>query len=105
MALKQNYYELWFESFILDKVSGHSSYVQLHLLNPQSIPEEIQDMCNSRGISPFDLLTECNKAFFNDYPVGTKFLLKAKLTDREGEGLFLYSYYGWKPLKITRNDT
>lgn len=104
MALKQNYYELWFESFILDKISGHNSNVQLHLLNPQSIPEEIHNICYSRDISPFDLLTECNKAFFTDYPVGTKFLLKAKLTDREGEGLFLYSYYGWKPLEIKRND-
>lgn len=104
MALEQNYYELWFESFLLDKIGGHRSNVQLRLINPQIIPEEIQDMCNSRDVSSFDLLTECSKSFFNDYPIGTKFLLKAKLTDREGEGLFFYSYYRWKPLEIKRND-
>jgi hypothetical protein len=105
LALEQNYYELWFESFLIDKVSGHKSKVQLHLLKPQSIPEEIQSMCDSRGISPFELFTECSKKFFTDYPVGTKFLLKTKLTDREGKGPFLYSYYRWKPLEIKSNDT
>ena len=41
------------------------------------------------------LHVECSKKLIRDYPVGTKFRIKAKLTDREGGGEFLYSYFGW----------
>jgi len=99
MALDQNYYKLWFESFRLTNTSGHKSEVQLKLISSQALPNEIKNECSKRSIDPYKLLTECNKKLFNDYTVGTKFLLKAKLTDREGEGHFFYNYYGWKPLK------
>ena len=42
-----------------------------------------------------DLRVECAKALSSQYPVGTKFKIRAKLTDREGEGEFLYSSYRW----------
>lgn len=100
MALNQNYHELWFESFELEKVSGHKSPKQLRLLNNKTIPSEIEFECEKKNISPFILLTECSKSLLFNYPIGTKFKLKAKLTDRENEGLFLYSYFGWKPLEI-----
>jgi len=45
------------------------------------------------------LHVECSKKLSRDYPVGTKFQIKAKLTDREGGGEFLYSYYRW-PFKV-----
>jgi hypothetical protein len=45
---------------------------------------------------PTSLFVECSKALVRDYPVGTRFRIKAKLTDREGGGEFLYSYFGWK---------
>lgn len=41
------------------------------------------------------LHVECSKRLKTDYPVGTRFRIKAKLTDREGEGEFLYSSYKW----------
>jgi len=44
---------------------------------------------------PVTLHVECSKKLVLDYPIGTKFRIKAKLTDRLGEGEFLYSYYGW----------
>ena len=44
---------------------------------------------------PLTLHVECSKKLSTDYPVGTKFKIKAKLTDREGGGQFLYSYYRW----------
>ncbi len=31
-----------------------------------------------------------------NYPVGTRFKVKVKLTDREGGGEFLYSHHSWK---------
>lgn len=100
MALKQNYYKLWFESFTLKNISGHRNNVQLKISIDQIIPNEIYIECESRSASPKELLTECSRSFFNEYPVGTKFLLKAKLTDREGGSLFFYSYPGWKPFEI-----
>ena len=39
---------------------------------------------------------ECSKSLSRDYPVGTKFRIKAKLTDKEEGGEFLYSYFEWK---------
>ena len=45
---------------------------------------------------PTTMHVECSKKLCKDYPVGTRFQIRAKLTDREGGGEFLYSYYGWK---------
>ena len=42
------------------------------------------------------LQVECSKRLSQDYPVGTKFRLRAKLTDREDGGEYLYSYHGWR---------
>ena len=44
---------------------------------------------------PTTLRVECSKRLVKDYPIGTRFRIKAKFTDRLGEGEFLYSYYGW----------
>lgn len=44
---------------------------------------------------PSHLHVECSKALARDYPVGTRFRLRAKLTDRESRGEFLYSSYKW----------
>lgn len=48
------------------------------------------------GKYPSTLAVECSKKLSRDYPVGTKFMLQAKLTDREGGGEYLYSSYRWK---------
>jgi hypothetical protein len=42
------------------------------------------------------LFVECSKSLSRNYPVGTRFRIRAKLTDREGGGEFLYSYFGWR---------
>jgi hypothetical protein len=41
------------------------------------------------------LHVECSKSLVRDYAVGTRFRIRAKLTDREGGGQYLYSYFGW----------
>ncbi|WP_242095366.1 hypothetical protein [Sphingomonas sp. CROZ-RG-20F-R02-07] len=43
-----------------------------------------------------DMMIECSKTLPNAHPVGTRFRMRVKLTDREGGGEFLYSYHGWK---------
>lgn len=45
---------------------------------------------------PVTMHVECSKSLSRNYPVGTIFKIRAKLTDREGSGDFLYSYFGWK---------
>jgi len=49
-----------------------------------------------------DLHVECSKKLSLMYPIGTKFKIKVKLTDRNGEGKFLYSYYGW-PYEVIKS--
>jgi hypothetical protein len=42
------------------------------------------------------LQVECSRKLVRNYPVGTKFRIRAKLTDREGSGPYLYSHFKWK---------
>lgn len=49
------------------------------------------------GQDPFtpDMHVECSKKLSEEYPVGTRFLIKAKITSREGGRKFAYSHYRW----------
>lgn len=51
--------------------------------------------CAGQGY-PENLHVECAKNLSRDYPVGTKFRIWAKLTDREGGGEFLYTHFRWE---------
>lgn len=42
---------------------------------------------------------ECSSKMRKNYPVGSKFLIEAKLTSKEGGSEFLYSHYN-KPYKV-----
>jgi hypothetical protein len=42
-----------------------------------------------------NLQVECSKSLVRNYPVGTRFRLRVKLTDREGGGEYLYSSWRW----------
>lgn len=41
------------------------------------------------------MFVECSNDLKNDYPVGTKFRIKAKIISKEGGTSFIYSYYNW----------
>lgn len=60
------------------KNENSSSKVRAYPLSGQGFPE--------------DLNVECSKSMRSNYPVGTKFKVRAKITDREGT-LFIYSDY------------
>ncbi|MBK1795094.1 hypothetical protein JHL21_11350 [Devosia sp. WQ 349] len=49
------------------------------------------------GIYPTSLHVECPREMRDTkrYPLGTRFLIRVKLTDREGSKDFLYSYHAW----------
>lgn len=42
-----------------------------------------------------DLQVECSRALVRNYPVGTRFRIKAKLTDHKGQTEYFYSHYNW----------
>jgi hypothetical protein len=52
---------------------------------------------------PEGMFVECSKELVHNYPVGTKFLIRAKVTDRQGSRPFLYSHYKWPYVVV--NDT
>lgn len=49
------------------------------------------------GQGPFieDIHVSCSKRLSEEYPVGTKFKIKAKLTNRKGGKPFAYSHRTW----------
>jgi hypothetical protein len=49
---------------------------------------------DGQGI-PTTLHVECSKKLAQEYPLGTKFRIRAKLTDRKGGGEFLYTSFRW----------
>lgn len=102
MALNQSYHRLWFKSFRLGSRSGHQDAVQLSLVSGQTLSDEIINECKLRSIDPFSLITSRNRILSNNYPVGTKFLIRAKLNDREGGGMFFYTPYHWTPYEIVK---
>ena len=50
-----------------------------------------------------DLAVECSRALIDGYPIGTRFRIRVKLTDRFGSGEFLYSSYRWPFDVVERN--
>jgi hypothetical protein len=40
---------------------------------------------------------ECSKSLSRDFPIGTRFRIEAKLTDKEEGSEFLCSYFRWEP--------
>lgn len=75
------YQDIIVESYIPEKASGLHGKVHIRPVAGQGFD---------------NLHVECSKSLSEDFPVGSKFKIKAKLTDREGGKPFLYSYYRWK---------
>lgn len=44
---------------------------------------------------PQTMAVECARSVRYQHPVGTRFRISAKLTDRDGGGQFLYSHHSW----------
>lgn len=82
MAQDNLYEKILVESFIPKSTSGKHGKIHIRPVAGHKYPSTLQ--------------VECSKKLSKDYPVGTKFILTAKLTDREDGGEYLYSYFGWK---------
>lgn len=81
MAQRSSYRWIEVESFIPADTSGRHGLVHIRPVEGQ-------------GLST-DLFVECSKELSRNYAVGTRFRIRAKLTDKEGGREFLYSYFGW----------
>lgn len=81
MARVGPYVEIVAESFLAAVTSGLHGGVHMRPAPDQPFGQ--------------DLMIECSKALTRDHPVGTRFRLRVKLTDRASGGEFLYSYHGW----------
>lgn len=82
MAQTNPYISVIVESFRPDHTSGLHGSIHIRPVPGQKYPPTLR--------------VECSKKLSRNYPVGTRFRIMAKLTDREGEGAFLYSYFGWE---------
>jgi len=82
MAKDNPYVTIIAESFVPSDMSGRHGKVHMRPAPGQPFGQ--------------DLLIECSKALTTEHPVGTRFRMRVKLTDRESGGEFLYSYHGWK---------
>jgi len=91
MAQEREYNTIIVESFYSSDTSGRHG--PLHVR-----PAKHQIFSQS-------LFVECSKELVNTrlHPVGTKFRIKVKLTDREGGATFLYSSYKW-PYYVVSDD-
>ncbi|WP_220377730.1 MULTISPECIES: hypothetical protein [unclassified Arenibacter] len=49
------------------------------------------------GQEPYieEMHVACSKVLSEEYPVGTKFKIKAKITNKEGGKPFAYCHYSW----------
>jgi len=83
MAIKgEKYYLIEVESYLPKRTSGLHGKVHIRPVGGQ------------KGFHP-SLHVQCSKELSTEYPVGTRFLIKAKLTDLMGGGQFIYSHYKW----------
>ena len=71
------------ESFVIKQTTGRHGFIHVRPVD---------------GQNPYksSMLVECSKVLVTDYPVGTKFRIKAKITNRNGGTPFIYSNYNWK---------
>ena len=51
-----------------------------------------------------NLRVECSNTMRDMFPVGTVFILRAKLTSRQSLGVFIYSWFGWGYDVVSREE-
>lgn len=88
MAKDGDYKEITVETFRAESTSGKHGPIHVRPTRGEFYPQS--------------LAVECSKRLTKDYPVGTRFRIRVKLTDREGGGEYLYSYFGW-PFDVVRD--
>ena len=86
------YRQVVVESFTPAGAGGRRGPVQLRPIQGQAYSSTLAVQCSRRLIDT------------DRFPLGTKFLLLAKLTDRLGGTPFLYAYHGDPDLVLTNRE-
>lgn len=81
MARTTPYHHVVVESFNPDNTSGRHGKTHVRPVAGQPL-------------FPQHLNVECSRTLVENYPVGTKFRIQAKLSSMQGTP-FIYSYHGW----------
>ena len=74
------YQQLIVETYYAKK-SGKTSTVHVRPIEGQAFPTTMD--------------VECSRSMRKEYPIGTRFRIYARETDREGGKPFLYSHFDW----------
>lgn len=80
--MKAEYAEIVVESYQPHSTAGKHGQIHIRPIDGQ-------------GIFKPEMNVECSKKLSEEYPVGTKFRIKAKIISREGSAEFIYSSYRW----------
>jgi hypothetical protein len=51
-----------------------------------------------------NMRVECSSKMRNNYPVGTVFIVKAQVIDKEGGTTFLYTHFNWEYSVVSRSE-
>jgi hypothetical protein len=81
----ESYFDVIVESYRPVSPAGLHGPIHIQPIEGQCFPTHLRVKCNKDLVNPAK------------YPEGTRFKIRAKLTDRLGRGEFLYSYFGWAP--------
>lgn len=76
------YQRILVESYIPDSTSGLHGLVHVR-------------PCEGQGLDTH-MRVRCPKELSNNYPVGTIFRIKGKITNKEGGNPFIHSHHTWK---------
>jgi hypothetical protein len=87
---KEPYREVIVESYRSLRTGGLHGPIQIRPIPGQIFGTHLQVACSKDLVDPIK------------YPVGTRFKIRAKLTDRLGTGEFLYSYFGWRVTVVSK---
>lgn len=79
---KSEYAYIIVESFFVSDTAGRHGPVHIRPIS---------------GQDPYltSMFVECAKSLSYDYPVGTKFRIKAKIVTKASGTTFIYSHYSW----------
>lgn len=84
-----------------------SAYREIVIETYENVGEPAAERIRARPVSGQGLDTsmkvECSSKMREKHPIGTKLLIQAKVTDREGGTPFLYCHYSW-PYKIITDE-
>ena len=86
--LREKYHFIIVESYKPKSTAGLHGPVHIRPIAGEMFPQSLQ--------------VECSKKLSRDYPPGTRFKLKVKLTDKDGTGDYLYSHFKWKVEVISK---